>query len=143
MKPTKSQIFKKLLKEAVREVIREELKTILIEQRNVQIKDFNDKNAKPLIREVKRPDWSEFLPKSPQRAQQRPAYIPTTVSNPLASLIQDTAKNMSGDEYSTIVNANSSMINSQGSVGMNPQSMMDSIGEIEDWNPTSVHLPNM
>lgn len=136
----KSEIFKKFLKEAVREVIHEEVRSIIREELA---------NTKPLITEqiTTRRNFDEFLPGFNKKPQQQKT-VTKIPSNPIEKILMETAKNMSGEEMRKIANVGpvvtknvTPAYSSSPIQNFNPQ-MMESIGEIEDWLPSTVNLPD-
>lgn len=123
--------FKNLIKEAVREVLQEEMRVILKEElHNVQ-PALTNKNFNFPIRK----NYEQFLPqpqgsKAPASKQTVPAF---DTKDPIQKLLNETAKNMSVEEYSQVA---------KGVPPQTPQVMPD-VGEMEDWAPESgMKMPN-
>lgn len=158
-KISKAQLFKQLIKEAVREVIQEEVRDIIREElRNTKPLIKENKIAKPIPGPMSttsnsRNPYEEFLPgiqqvKARQQAQQ--AQIKQIQGNkpksPIEQLLFETKQNMTAEDFSAHTNTGNAaevMPNFGSQVDTNQLSpeLANSIGEIEDWNPTSVNLP--
>ncbi len=149
MKKPKSQLFKELIKEALREVIRNEFRIILREELQ-KIQPIME-TTKPTLSgyPTKKRTYEEFLPKrSTMTNHAQPVVLnsnPTTM-DPIQKLIMDTAKNMTQEDYRTLANPGSQ--HAQMPINMSTIPMMSQnsnvnmdIGEIEEWTPTSIKMP--
>src|SRR5260221_537966 len=98
----KSQLFKKIIIEAVKEAIRDELRD---ELRDIIREEL--KGVKPLVEKVapkKKVNFADFLPGRKNMVSKSPNTLleENLKGNPLASLIQDTARNLTADEMNRI-----------------------------------------
>ncbi len=132
----KIEIFKQFLKETIREVLKEELELLKEEL----------KSNKPVLEESIRPtrrSFEEFLPgiKKQNKPQQQVKPTVQLSSNPLEKILQQTAMSMTGQDFQ---NTGAGMLMEESvpiPMQMNP-AMMQSIGEIEEYTPSSMNLPN-
>lgn len=131
----KLYLLKEIIKDAVREVVQDELRQIIREEL---------KGNKPVINE----SYKQFLPK-PNNIRQNPrpieAPMSKIISNPIENMLKLTAQSMTGDEYRSISMGASNMMTTDNipAANFNPQ-MMESIGEIEEWSPSSnIRMPSM
>lgn len=98
----KLDVFKKLIKEAVREVVREELPTLLSE-------NFNQaKPAVPAVQHVTK--YEEFKPTVAK---------PVKTGDPIMDILNETRASMTQETYKDLINATSNMVQAPG-LGMNP-----------------------
>ena len=98
---TKLDLFRKLIREEVRQVVREELKPILSE-----IRGSKGELLQP--RKTFREDLKESITQRPVKKQTAPLPRVTT-SDPIQQLLQETAYGMEQTDYRTLVNADASM----------------------------------
>jgi hypothetical protein len=111
----KSLEFKKLIKEAVREVVREELssiKKLLVEQY---------KSQKTTV-----PSKEHIVEKtifSKRKPTPTPFPTPTMGGDPISNILAETANNMTKDEFNNMIGANSSMARD-----FNPAMVADQMG---------------
>lgn len=154
MKKTRSQLFKELIKEAVREVLRAEFRTILREElQKVQPIMETTKHTLSAYPTKKR-SYEEFLPKhstSTNTINRNTPPVPVVLNSnmstdPIKKLLADTAKNMTSEDYRTLANPGSQ--HAQMPINMSTIPMMSqnsnvdmNIGEIEEWTPTSIKMP--
>ena len=94
----KVELFKKLIKEAVREVLKEELSVMFVEQKQAPVTQ---------VQQVTK-DYTPVTPKEP-------VNVP---GNPLMEMLNMTRNSMTREEYTNLVSANSSMVQAPG-LGMN------------------------
>lgn len=159
-KLSKAQLFKKILKEAVREVIQEEIGDI----RDIIREEL--RNNKPLIKESKgvvRPTEISTRPKNPyeeflpgiQQIRAKQAAIQNQIKQiqvnkpktAIEELLLETENNMTVEDFQNT--SNPGLVeqhitpNIPGNIDMGALSpeMAASIGEIEEWNPVSVNMP--
>ena len=98
----KLDVFKKLIKEAVREVVREELPTLLSE-------NFNQ--AKPVVPAVLHvTKYEEFKPTVAK---------PVKTGDPIMDILNETRASMTQESYRDLISATSDMVQAPG-LGMNP-----------------------
>jgi hypothetical protein len=106
----KTELFKKLIKEAVREVLREELAGVQTQVPKRQISQITK--------------YETYTP-----PVQKPArYAPT--GDPIADLLNETKAQMVGGDYRTAYSATSDMVSAPG-LGANPILMEDSFARPE------------
>lgn len=130
-KNRKLQILKKIIKESVREVIQDEFRQILKEE-------LENANKNKIVKENQPNRLTQFQFDKSIKGVTQPQ-----ISNSLANMLKMTAQNMDSSEYSNI-QMNGGGILENGNINSMPnQSMMDSIGEIEEWVPsTNMNIPN-
>lgn len=92
----KTEVFKRLIKEAVREVLREELGDVITEAPKKQVSKVTK--------------YEPYTP--PQKAR-------ISTGDPIADLLNETKAEMVGDEYRTAYSGMSDMVSAPG-LGMNP-----------------------
>jgi hypothetical protein len=133
---SKASLFKELIKSAVREVIQEELRAVIREEL---------KNNSKLLTEKAAPkrNYEQFLPNrsTASPASKIPPTFTVNETDPVKKMLALTAKSMTPQDFQ---NSKSSMIvegpiNQSMGMQMNPQ-MMESIGDIEEWTPTSINM---
>jgi hypothetical protein len=140
---TKLDLFRKLIREEVRQVIREEIKPILAE-----IKSGKGELITP--RKTFREDLKESVTQRPVR-KPAPSMPKITTSDPIQQLIQETAYGMNQSEYRTLVNADASMTQglpqmyteseqyvSEPMVVESVQEMLAQTGPVSDINQVSI-----
>ena len=93
----KLDAFKKLIREEIRQVLREELKTFLTELRKPE-KVINTTYAKSIKESIKKAP----IPATPQE-------IALNSKDPIQRLLAETAYGMDASEYKTLLNAGSDM----------------------------------
>jgi len=132
---TKSQILKKIIKEAVIEALHDELRTIIREELQ---------NMKPLLSNPvtsppkKKVNFQDFLPGRRPMTQNQPQKSGNALlaenlkGNPLAAFIQDTASKLTTDEMNNMVSGNG--VSAEPSMTMSAQDL----GEIEDYTPSNM-----
>lgn len=98
----KLDVFKKLIKEAVREVIQEELPTLLSENLT-QVKP-----AAPVVQQV-----TKYESYKPTVAK------PVKTGDPIMDILNETRASMTQESYRDLVSATSDMVQAPG-LGMNP-----------------------
>jgi hypothetical protein len=103
----KTEVFKKLIKEAVREVLREELGDVLTEAPKKQVSKVTK--------------YEPYTP--PQKAR-------ISTGDPIADLLNETKAEMVGDEYRTAYSGVSDMVSAPG-LAMNPIMMEESFARPE------------
>ena len=136
---TKAQLFKKLIKEALREAIKEELPKIIREELQ---------NTKPLVEAHQdfvrdfTPNYKEFLPKQPVKpVGPNYSYQGTQTNNmdPIKRILAQTAKNMTQEDFQSI-RMNSDMVEMNAPVGVANGMLAQNvnIGEMQEWQPTNM-----
>lgn len=161
-KKSKAQLFKRLIKEAVREVLQEEIgdireiiqeelqniRPLLTERKKVTRTEIEIKNGSTPATNRTNP-YEAFLPgyaqvKARQQAMQQ-QVVPNKPQSVMDKLLAETAKNMTSEDFNTHTNTGNvesmSMPMPQQGMGAMSQDMMNSIGEIEEWEPTNVGMP--
>jgi hypothetical protein len=104
----KLDVFKKLIKEAVREVLREELGDVLTEAPKRQVSKV-----------------TKYEPYTPPVQRTR-----ISTGDPIADLLNETKAEMVGDDYRTAYSGISDMVSAPG-LGMNPVMMEESFARPE------------
>lgn len=136
---SKTQLFKNLIKEAVREVVKEELPQIIREEL---------RKGKPMVEAHQdfikdySPNYKEFLPKSPAKpVGPNYSYQDTKTSpvDPIKRILAQTAKSMTQEDYQSI-RMNSDMVEMNHPVGVVNGTLAQNmnVGEIEEWQPTNM-----
>lgn len=126
MEPRKVKAFKNLIKECIREVLREELPTILNESRSNTRYTNTVESLRP------KPNKNPYMVESVQKPQ-RFQDIKSTL-NPIEQALLQTARNMTVEDKAALKNTG---IEQQGMGRFDP-----GIGEIVDYQPSSMRLPN-
>ena len=103
----KTEVFKKLIKEAVREVLREELGDVLTEAPKKQVSKVTK--------------YEPYTP--PQKAT-------ISTGDPIADLLNETKAQMVGEDYRTAYSGMSDMVSAPG-LGMNPVMMEENFARPE------------
>ena len=104
----KTEVFKRLIKEAVREVLREELADVLTETPKKQVSKV-----------------TKYEPYTPPVQRTR-----ISTGDPIADLLNETKAEMVGDDYRTAYSGMSDMVSAPG-LGMNPVMMEESFARPE------------
>lgn len=99
----KASEFKKILKEAVREVVREELAPV----KKAIIEGLN-KRPSPVLHENNRGEKIVFAGTNGPVPFKRPV-APQRSTNPIMSILEETKASMTADDYNTIIKGESSM----------------------------------
>ena len=115
---TKLDVFKKLIREEVRQVFREEIKTLLTEMRLQPTPQPSQNNYKKTLKET----LTAPVPKKTVRIQD--------TGDPIRDLLVETATAMTGDEYKTLVNLGSDA--AQGFPQMYAQPEVQVVSTVED-----------
>lgn len=126
--------FKRLIKECLREVLKEEL-SILKEELQIKKPIVENKiPAKFNYKEFIMPSKHQIVAKKPIIQTQNRAKLS---SNPIENILNETAKNMTHDDFQSFSMNPSSMVES--SMPMYAPNM--NIGEVEEYFPQSMNLP--
>ena len=137
--------FKEMLREAVKEVLAEELpKLIKKDLKEIkgliakQILENREVKSSTSISENKKKGLSEmFAPR--QGVKQAPV---TQTENPLQSLLMETSKNMRGDDFQDFGHIDSSFITPSVGHPIAPVTNVDEYGDIEEYDNSSFNIPN-
>jgi hypothetical protein len=160
-KMTKAQLFKNIIKEAVREVIQEEVREILreeLEQSKTVIMEHPVTQRQQQVVNPKRTSYDEFLPgynKVKQAKQlikqQQQQIINSKPKTVIDQLLEETKSKMNTQDFqncSDIGNVEQAMVPTETSqqlggidTSMLSPEMAASIGEIEEWEPQANNMP--
>jgi hypothetical protein len=110
----KAKEFKELIKESVREVIKEEIADILYEGLNSMRQGHNPKinehavtshvgNRTSYNQQYKKEEISQgYSPMADFKAPDKPKIVSTSKSNSIGSILQETARNMTADDWDDV-----------------------------------------